>query len=519
MSLIDPVWRLVQGQSLGIDFHDPRGFGIFQVAATLWRLFGPHYHALRASVDIFALALVICGCVVAVRQLRRAAGLAMLFCITVAFVASGPSEYGSTRDFSIALSYDRLLMAGLLVLFVQSLANDLDSRRERDYFDLFAAALLLNILFLIKVSGLVVGLAIIVVGKIIRDPSWQNLVGIPLISLFLTLMVAVDLIITGTSLLPVIYEYTMAARARLGSNSALDALWFASRLRVLEVVVLLGLYVISWPGRNSSGDSLIRCFFIIAFYWVCQIVLNMSNGTGSPDLTFLAPAAAVALVTWTDTFHTSGFWHRLWRRFSPGRLHEITARDAIPLLIFAIVLVPELLASLRAVKLDHEISAGTKKFMTVSANKGVTFKILATDTFESYNSRLVFYLNRAIRVIEGFGGSHETIANLDFMNPFPALFLAPPPEGVWVWWDFSHNRDIPIGYKPGWQEIIGDACIVTEPEQSPLPPVYYSQPLIEAVKPHLQSAFTLIYHDELWNIWINRGGCVAKGDQAGPNHR
>ena len=94
MTLIDPVWRLVQGQRLGTDFHDPRGFGLFQVAAMLWRLLGPHYYVLRASADLFAIVIVLCSCVVAIRQLRHAAGLAALFCITVAFVASGPVIYG-----------------------------------------------------------------------------------------------------------------------------------------------------------------------------------------------------------------------------------------------------------------------------------------------------------------------------------------------------------------------------------------------------------------------------------------
>ena len=42
------------------------------------------------------------------------------------------------------------------------------------------------------------------------------------------------------------------------------------------VVVLMALYAVSRPGRESNG-SLWRCFFIIAFYWACQVVLNMSN--------------------------------------------------------------------------------------------------------------------------------------------------------------------------------------------------------------------------------------------------
>ena len=140
--------------------------------------------------------------------------------------------------------------------------------------------------------------------------------------------------------------------------------------------------------------------------------------------------------------------------------------------------------------------------ITVAANKGIVFKILKGSRADS---GLVPYFTRAIHAIEDLGATRETIANLDFMNPFPALLLSPSPKGVQVWWDFSYN--VPIGYRPSWREVIGDACIVTEPKNSPLSPASYSKPLIEAVESHLAIAFTLVYEDELWKIWKYSGRC------------
>jgi hypothetical protein len=512
LSLIDPVWRLVQGQHLGIDFHDPLGFGLFQVAAMLWRLLGPQYYVLRASADVFALVIILCSCVIAIRQLRHAVGLAALFCITVAFVASGPSIYGDTHNFGLAVLYNRLLMSGLLILFVQNFANDLDSRPERGYVDHFTTAFLLNTLFLVKISGLVAGLAIVVVGLILRGPFWRSLVAISLVLLILAVMVAIDFVITGSSLSPVIQEYRMAAQGRVGVIAVHDVLWFASRLPVLGVVVLITLYAVSRPDKEGNKKALRRSLCIIAFYWMCQVVLDMSNNGGPAALGFLAPAAAVAVVTWTDTApDAASFWNRLWRRFHPRRLDKISARQVIPLLIIAMIFMPEVLASLRSVKLYYLISSGTAKVITVTAHKGITFKILDGSSAND----LVPYLNRAIHAIESLGASRETIANLDFMNPFPALFLAPAPKGVRVWWDFSSTRNVPVGYRPSWREVIGNACIVTEPKHSPVPPASYSQPLIEAVEPHLAIAFTLVYQDELWKIWKHSGGCGATGGQVG----
>jgi hypothetical protein len=505
MTLIDSTWRLVQGQHLGIDFHDPRGFGLFQVAALLWRLLGPHYYVMRAAADLFAFVIILCGSVVAARQLRYAAGLAALFCVAVALVASGPSLYGMHEYFGLTVVYDRLLMSALLVLFAQSFANDLDIRAERNFIDYFIAAVLLNTLFLAKISGLAVGVAIVVAGSILRGPGWRNFVEIFLVLMFLAVMIWFDFAITGTSLSGVIQEYRMAAQGRVGTVSTQGVLWFGRRLTVLAVVGLMALYAVSRPIKEDSDSPLWRCLCIIAFYWICQVVLNMSNGSAS-DLISLAPGAAVAIVTWTDTAHAVSFWNRLWTKVHLRRLDEISARQLIPLFILAMVAGPEAYASLRAVKLDYAISSGATKSIIVSANKGITLNIVK----DTYASPSVPYLNDGIRAIVGLGAIHDRIANLDFDNPFPAMFLAPDPKGVWVWWDFSRATNVPIGYRPSWQEVIGDACIVTEPKQSPTGPMkYYSEPLIKAVGPHLATAFTLVYEDDIWRIWKRRDGCGA----------
>ena len=511
LSLIDSVWRLVQGQHLGADFHDPRGFGLFQVAAMVWHLVGPHYYVLPAAAALFALAIVFCAYVVATRRLRDVAGLAALFCITVAFAASAPSNYGKSAEFGMALIYDRLLVSGLLVLFVQSFVNDLDVRQEGAYIDLCCVAFLLNILFLIKISGLVLGLAIVAGGFFVIGRLVQGLAAFSLILVLLSAMITIDFTITGTNLSPVIQEYKLAAQAKMESYSVIDGLWFASRLAVFGAVVLMVLYAISRPHWESKG-RLWRCLLIIAFFWVCQVALNMSNyyDDHSAAVIYLAPAAAVAIVISTDASATTIFWGRLLSRFHARRLNEIEipAREGIPMLFFALIIAPALLTSLRAVKLDYSILSGTVKPISVTANKGIKFEILPK---YSYNIHLALSFNRAIQAIENLGATGDKIANLDFINPFPALFLAPAPKGISVWWDFNkHHRNVPIGYRLNWQEIIGDACIVTE-EDNPDWRAEHTGPLVDVVQPHLTSQFILVYQDELWKIWKKRNGCDENG--------
>jgi hypothetical protein len=323
--------------------------------------------------------------------------------------------------------------------------------------------------------------------------------------LFLAVMVAIDFAITGTSLSPVIQEYKLAAQARTGFYTVLDAIGFASELPLLAVVVLMTLYAVSQPRRESSG-SLWRCLFIIAFFWVCQVVLNMSNLTLSHSLIYLAPAAAVAVVTWTGTSDAAAFWDRLWCGFHLRKPHKIPVREIIPLLILVLGIAPEALASLRAIKLDYSVASGAAQPIAVTANKGITFETLPEN---SYDTDFALSINRAIEAIEGLGANHDTIASLDVMDPFPALLLGPDPKGVSVFWAFGFN--VPIGYKADWQEIIGDACIVTEPKHPAPDGNGDPQRLIDAMQSHLASTFTLVYQDEFWKIWERSGGCDVTG--------
>jgi hypothetical protein len=254
----------------------------------------------------------------------------------------------------------------------------------------------LNILFLLRISGLVVGIDIVTAGSILCSALWRSLARFSFVLLFLAVMLTIDFGVTRTNLYAVIHEYRLAAQGRVGVVS-----------------------------------------------------------------------------------------------------------------VIAMVCVPEALASARAVHINCLVSSATIETITISANKGVEFKIRR----DSYDGPLPPYLNRAIKAIEELGESRETIVNLDNEKPFPALFLAPDPKGVWVWWGFKY-RNVPVGYRPSWREIIGDACVVAEPTHSPTEPVkYYSEPLKEAVRTHLMSAFTIVYEDELWKIWKRSPGCSATGGQ------
>jgi hypothetical protein len=85
------------------------------------------------------------------------------------------------------------------------------------------------------------------------------------------------------------------------------------------------------------------------------------------------------------------------------------------------------------------------------------------------------------------------------------LFLAPPPKRIQVYWDFGN--DVPIGALLEWQDVIGDACVVTIPAQPEL--LEIRDRLAEIVRPKLATDFKLVYQDALWSIYQKASGCTV----------
>jgi hypothetical protein len=149
------------------------------------------------------------------------------------------------------------------------------------------------------------------------------------------------------------------------------------------------------------------------------------------------------------------------------------------------------------------VSFGIEASYVVSAGKGINFTLLKFPRrgVGEYESSL----NHAVSAIASLNLDREPIASLDWPNPFPVLFLAPPPKGVYAWSFWGING--PEGTVLTWQEIIGDACVVTVPARPNSPQL--ANPLADMVRPKLAADFKIVYRDELWTIYRRTQGCTT----------
>jgi hypothetical protein len=505
----DTLWRVVVGQRVGIDFQYPIGMGLYQLGALLWHWLGPHDYVLRLAITLFNLLIAVFGCIVAERTLARRPNLALLFCVILAFQLSAPTIFNDSY-FELGMSeyYNRQITSALAVLFLLTFGSGPTSSKREHASEVAIATCLLSILFLTKISGFVLGVMILFAGCLLQGRTTHRLLSLCAAVLAFAVITAIEFRATGLDLLPIIQDYELTAHARL-TLSLHEIVTAMVSWPLVGSVALLVLFAVSQLGKRLELRSIV---LIIGTYTVCQHVLNMTNW-GGPSMG-LAPAAMASLAACISTkpdAQQGGESESWWQSFAPSLLAGISARRAILLLTFALVLVPQIMSSIVGVTVGALVALGIQEPYVVTAGKGISFASitnLRSGVTTPYGASDEVYrrsLNDAVAAISSLNLGDEAIANLDLANPFPVLFLAPPPKGIQVIWAFGilERRDALLE----WQDVIGDACVVTVPVQ----PVWADSTarLADIVRPKLATDFKLVYEGALWRIYRRARDCAT----------
>jgi hypothetical protein len=501
ISFFDTLWRVVIGQRVGTDYHDPLGFGPYQVGALLWRWLGPHNYIMRLSIALFSISIALCGCLVARRTLAHRVDIALLFCITLAFQLSTPTVYPDSAQFGMMAFYNRLSASTLAVLFLHTFGDRSFTNVARDRCAIMSgvalSAFLLNVLFLTKISAFLLGIFIIIIGCTTQTRFVPKFVTLCATIGVFGAVTAIEFKVTGLDFIAVIREYAVAARARSHYSIHDVVQSLANGPFITSIALLLVFGLLQRPNPQGPTSGLRARGIIIGCYAGCQFALNMTNA--GPPTMWLAPAAIVSLTTCIDMKET------VWRtRQSENRsqsfdfymLGDVSLREAAPFLVFALVLFRQILGSMLGVGVAVSMALGITAPYVITAGHAVSLWVYPGGAYEKS-------LNDAVKAIASLKLDQEVIANLDFSNTFSILFLAPPPKGNYTWYAWGYN--IPYDAALNWYDVIGDACVVTIPAVSFYPGV--TRRLVNVVQLKLATEFEVVYQDASWSIYQRSHDC------------
>jgi hypothetical protein len=496
----DGVWRAVQGQRLGVDYHDPLGFGPSKISALIWHWVGPHYFILHLSAALIAIAIGFCGCVVLHRRLRRDGRLSLLICIALAFTLTAPSKFGGRiTDISMSEYFNRLMVGALGVLFLQTFIPRSKAVGRSEMSDLTITAFLLTALASVKISGFVLGVAILGAGCLSHPRSARRLGGVATVLLLFLAMLTLALWAADLSLVNFLHEAILAADARVHFSfysfydAAFDWLTFASS----ALLILCGIALLRVETSIRRFDVVLIC----ASYVAVQLALNLTDSAGSNAM--LAPIAAVCLMSLVPEGSQCDQW-----RFSGqgsngkgGGLWFLPIPAVIPLALLIITVLPQMMGSLAGVATASSVALGIRRPVVVSAGTGFTLRAVQMGR-SAAGVQYALDMQDAIGALSSLHLTRERIATIGYDNPFPILFQSPSPKGVNAWWLAGYSY--PRGKQLKWQEVIGDACVVMLPTQDDSVP---RGELFDAAAPGLAQHFHEAYADHRWRIYQRNPRC------------
>jgi len=494
--LIDGIWRTVEGQHVGIDYHDAIGFWLSHIGAAWWRIIGPDRGVLALTSATFSIIIMLCASFVLANRLWFLPRYCLLIGAVLAFEASAPSVYGwSVFMTGMAGYYNRLSVAALAVLFLQFFTGQRTRSHTGLVVECGTAAILLNILFLVKISAFILGIGIIATSTLaLRLRSFSSTAKMLMVLfLILIIIVATDFVIAGTNPSDFLLTYQAAAATKLSpvSGNSIDRI-FKSWSLVVSVLLLV-MYARRPPAIPRSA-----LVTVIGAYAVIQLCLNVSNT--QPETIFLAPACALALLSWcppSEPERSNQAPRRHWLRKSPMAV--------LPGVMCLLVLVPQMASAAFGLALAVSVASGFEAPIYISAEKGVSVPVVGALGDAGRAEQFAINVNKGVDALQHFKMTDGTIATLDYVNPFPALFGLPSPKGVPVAWALGYNQ--PYDSMLQERELVGDACIVMLPMRPTRVVKGSTELIIAAAESILAVSFNLVGDDDYWKIYRRKDGC------------
>jgi hypothetical protein len=170
-----------------------------------------------------------------------------------------------------------------------------------------------------------------------------------------------------------------------------------------------------------------------------------------------------------------------------------------------LVLVPQMVSSVFGIALAVSVAAGFEAPIYISAGKGISVPVVGAFGDAGRAEEFAINVNRGVEALQRLNVTDETIATLDYVNPFPSLFGLPSPKGVPVIWALGYHQPYDSVLQP--RELVGDGCIVMLPMRPTEVVKGSTELVIAAAEPILGAFFNLVADDDYWKIYRRKDGC------------
>jgi len=178
---------------------------------------------------------------------------------------------------------------------------------------------------------------------------------------------------------------------------------------------------------------------------------------------------------------------------------------ALPAVMCLLVLVPQMVSSVFGLALAVSVASGFEAPIYISAGKGISVPVVGAFGDAGRAEQFAINVNRGVQALQHLNMTDETIAALDYTNPFPALFGLPSPKGVPIVWALGNDQPYDSVLQP--RELVGDACIVMLPMRPTRVVKGSTELIIAAAEPILAASFNLVGDDDYWKIYHRKDGC------------
>jgi hypothetical protein len=465
-SLLDGAWRILNGQRPHIDFYTGLGPVTYLITAAGVLIAAGNAAGLAYGQALFGCLAGLWAYRLGERRLRGPATIVM--CTIVVLTAIVPTTIGDASTWiTPGMTYNRFGYALVALLMIEASAACRSERKRDEFWGGVSTGLVLGMLLFLKVSFFLGAsfllLALVPLKKQTRE-RW----------------------------------YGMAAA--LG----VIALAFTWYLRFDLAAVYNDLRIVAHAKHVTLGEYLLKAILVsaIPFLFFAQLVAQSGESRGERNAIRIAGLA----VCFAGIFFLVTSWQffglplncvmaiLLLDRVVPKSASSLPLRaPRFLVLLFGIFFAFTYIAS-EATGLNYAWSQKLHQ---------TPYTAFTTPALAGFNSSIerdyVEYVNEGCDLLNQYRHTQDTVASLDFTNPFSFGLGMKPPSGGTTWLQYGTNFD-EAGPPP--ERVFGDASLVM------LPKLFSDKTLSETVPrlygPFLKQHYALAAESLNWSLYRRR---------------